>query len=448
MLYNKIKEELKMSIFNFWKKDVKDEVAPLSSPSDLSAQVDDPLLKALLCGEAITRDKAMMIPAVSSAVDFIASSVACMPVKLLKRKNGRVEIVDKDTRVRLLNGDTGDTLNAYQMKKAMVEDYLLDKGGYAYVRRDRNDVTGLFYVEPVYISYYKNIDPIYKKIQFQIMTNRYWDWEIIRLLRNTKDGAIGRGLTDEISKALQTAYATMLFQLRQVQRGGAKKGFVMSEKNLTQEALDKLKAAWRRMFEGDNTENVMILNNGLKFQESSATSVEMQLDQTKKSLCEEIASVFHIHEDFDQTYKEAIYPVVKSFEAALNNSLLLENEKKKGYFFEFDVKEIIKASLKERFEAYEKAKKTGFMTLNEIREWESMNPVEGLDVIALSLGDVLFDTEKHTYYTPNMAVTTDLRGNVDVAERNEGGVTEKEETTTAEPAEESVKEETKGEKEK
>lgn len=419
-----------MSIFNFWKNDVKNA----DTTPQLSPQLDDPLLRALLDGETITRDKAMTLPVVSAAVDFIASSVACMPVKLLRRKNGRVEIVDKDPRVRLLNGDTGDTLNAYQMKKAMVEDYLLDKGGYAYVRRDRNDVTGLFYVEPVYVTYYKNADPIHKRIQFEIGTNRYWDFQIVRLLRNTKDGAIGKGLVEEIAKALQTAYSTMLFQLRQVERGGAKKGFLLSEKNLQQEALNKLKAAWTRLFTGDNAENVMVLNNGLKFQESSATSVEMQLDQTKKSLRDEINSVFHIHEDFNQTYKEAIYPVVKSFESALNSALLLENEKK-NYFFEFDVKEIIKASIKERFEAYEKAKKTGFMTLNEIREWESMNQVEGLDVIALSLGDVLYDTGEHTYYTPNMAVTTDLRGNVDVAERNEGGITEKEETVEAKPKE-------------
>ena len=109
--------------------------------------VSDLLLKALMDGETITREKALTLPAVSGAVDFICNSIASMPVILYKYKQGRVEEVEDDNRVRLLNGDTGDTLDAFQMKKAMVTDYLLGKGGYSYIRRDRNNVTGLFYVE-------------------------------------------------------------------------------------------------------------------------------------------------------------------------------------------------------------------------------------------------------------------------------------------------------------
>ena len=53
--------------------------------------VSDVLLRALLSGETISRDKAMNIPAVASAVDLISSSVASMPVRLFKYQNGHVE---------------------------------------------------------------------------------------------------------------------------------------------------------------------------------------------------------------------------------------------------------------------------------------------------------------------------------------------------------------------
>ena len=102
-------------------------------PAD-QMQVEDVLLKAILAGETITREKALTVPAVSGAVDFICNAVASMPVKLYKYKDGKVEEQPKDPRVKLLNGDTGDTLDAFQMKKAMVEDYLLGKGGYCYIR--------------------------------------------------------------------------------------------------------------------------------------------------------------------------------------------------------------------------------------------------------------------------------------------------------------------------
>ena len=82
--------------------------------------VSDVLLRALLSGETISRDKAMNIPAVASAVDLISSSVASMPVRLFKYKDGHVEEVTKDDRVAMLNGDTRDTLDGFQMKKALI----------------------------------------------------------------------------------------------------------------------------------------------------------------------------------------------------------------------------------------------------------------------------------------------------------------------------------------
>lgn len=113
----------------------------------------------------------------------------------------------------------------------------------------------------------------------------------------------------------------------------------------------------------NNENNVAILNNGLEFQEASNSSVEMQLNESKKTFQEEINNLFHISDDFWLTFKEAIYPIIKAFETALNRDLLLEKEKK-NYFFEFDVKEILKASIQERFNAYKTAKETGWMTLN------------------------------------------------------------------------------------
>ncbi len=375
---------------------------------EITPPVSDVLLQALINQEEITRDKALALPAVSGAVDFISGMIATMPVKLYKRKpDGRIEEQPRDTRVILLNGDTGDTLDAFQMKKAMVMDYLLGKGGYCYIQRKRNDVVALRYVQNDYITLVKNYKPIYKDYTIDVMGELYKPYEFIKILRNTRDGAEGTGLTEEVAKAIETAYQTMLYQLGLVKSGGNKKGFLKSNKRLTQDAINALKKAWRNMY-ANNSENVVVLNDGLEFQEASNSSVEMQLDQNKQTLKNEINGIFHIHEDnFDLTFKEAIYPCVKAFETALNRDLLLEKEKK-SMFFELDVKEVIRASLTERYNAYKTAKETGFMTLNEIRRAENMEYVDGLDVVNVGLGAVLYDTNTHTYYTPNTGSQTDL----------------------------------------
>lgn len=361
--------------------------------------VNDVLLRALLNSEPIDREKAMMLPAVSGAVDFITSAVACMPVRLYRVKKGVVEEVENDPRPKMLNGDTGDTLDGFQLKKAMVEDYLMGKGGYCYIERNRNDVTGLYYVPCDDVSININSDPIHKSYDIIVGDGTYKPFEFAKILRNTKDGASGIGLTVEVAKALETGYQTLMYQLGLVKAGGNKRGFLKSQRKLGQEEIDALKNAWAKLY-GNSEEKVVVLNNGLEFQEASSTSTEMQLDENKRTMAEEINNIFHIKDDFEETWKFAIYPIVRAFETALNRDLLLEREKR-NCFFAFDSREIIKASLKERYETYKLAKDCGIMSINEMRRNENMNEVPGLDIIDLGLGSVLFDTASGEVYTPN-----------------------------------------------
>lgn len=403
-----------MGIFDFFHKREDTPVVP---------PVNDVLLQALLSSEPITREKALTLPDVSGAVDFISNAVASMPVKLYKYKQGKVEEQENDTRVRILNGDTGDTLDAFQLKKALVEDYLLGKGGYAYIQRSRNEVTALKYVRDEFVTIMRNPDPLNKKFTIFVYDKEYKPFEFIKLLRNTKDGASGTGVIVEVSKALETAYRTLLYQLSLVKSGGNKKGFLKSTRKLGQDEINVLKAAWNKLY-ANSEENIVVLNNGLEFQESSNSSVEMQLNESKRTLHDEINNIFHISDDFDLTFKGAIFPIIKAFETALNRDMLLEKEKK-NMFFEFDVKEIIRASQKERYEAYKTAKETGFITLNEIRRAENMEYIEGLDVVNVGLGAVLYDVNTHTYYTPNTGTSTDLTEEaVDANAENEENVTE------------------------
>lgn len=385
-------------------------------------QASDLLLQALLQNEKITRDKALTLPAVSGAVDLISSSIASMPVKLYKYTKGKVEEVENDPRTALLNGDTGDTLDGFQMKKAIVEDFLMDGGGYAYIRRQRNDVTGLYYVRSDQIFIQKNNNPVFKDYEINVGGKNYQSYEFIKLLRSTRDGASGTGLTDEVAKVLEAAYQTLLYELRRVKSGGAKKGFLQSEHKLNQDSINALKSAWARMYSGDREEeNVVVLNEGIQFKEASASSTELQLNESSNRLQSQINDLFHISNDFDLTFKLAVYPIVKAFETALNRDLLLEKEKRR-LFFEFDVKEITRANLKERYEAYKLAKDTGFMTVNEIRQAENMNYIEGMDVINVGLGAVLYDIVKGVYYTPNTDTVSSME---DAPEDNtEGGENE------------------------
>ena len=85
----------------------------------------------------------------------------------------------------------------------------------------------------------------------------------------------------------------MCFELYLVKKGGNKKGFLQSEKRLDKGSMDELKQAFANLY-SNSSDNVVILNNGIRFQESSNTSVEMQLNENKQSNAEEFAKIFHI----------------------------------------------------------------------------------------------------------------------------------------------------------
>ena len=112
-----------MGVFDRFRKreeyqEVRNQEQSNNAPQETIAS--DVLLQALLNSQPITRDQALTLPAVSGAVDLISGIIASMPIKLYKYKDDKVESKDDDPRVKFLNGDTGDTLDAFQLKKAMV----------------------------------------------------------------------------------------------------------------------------------------------------------------------------------------------------------------------------------------------------------------------------------------------------------------------------------------
>ncbi len=375
--------------------------------------VNDVLLKAMLRGEKIDKDKALSLPAVSSAVDRITNTIAMIPIKLYKEtidKNTgkkKVEEVKNDPRINLLNIDTGDTLDAFQMKKAWIQDYLLDKGGYIFIDRTKNKVNSLRYVDARNISVQKNADPIYKDVVFMVNGKQYETFNFITILRSTRDGGISRSVINEVSTAIENAYQTLLYELGLVKTGGAKKGFITSQRRLGDKEIQMLKKAWSNLY-SNKSENAIVLNEGMDFKEGSSTTVELQLNERKKTLNDEIDKIFHNKESFDDFMKEAIMPILTAVKIALNKDLLLEKEKG-SFYFEFDTREITRGNIKERYEAYKIASETGWISKNEIRYLEDYDSIDGLDVITLNLANVVFDTNTGKYYTPNTNAIVDMK---------------------------------------
>lgn len=388
---------------------------------------EDALLRASLSDDYMTRDQAMNVPAFAACVNKIAETVSTIPVRLYRLVDGKLDAVEDDDRVRLLNDDTGDTLDGVQFKRALVRDYLTGKGGYAFINRTGNRIRSLHYVREAEVSFLFTSDPIFKDYDIMIQGTKYKPFEFLKVLRNTENGRSGRSVVDENSEVLSVAYHSLEYEKNLVKTGGNKKGFVKSAKKLAEPAIKALKAAWHRLYQ-NNTENVVILNEGLEFQEASNTSVEMQLNENKKTNSDEICKLFNMppaminggatEQDKTNFVQYCLNPILKEFECALNRDLLLESEKG-SYYFAADTSELTKGDIEKRFRAYETASKNGFMQIDEIRMRENLPPL-GLDFVRLGLQDVLYDPETRQFYMPNMNKTGGLGRNPEEPVQKEG----------------------------
>ena len=364
---------------------------------------EDALLRSILAADCMTRDQAMNVPAFAACVNKIAETISTIPIRLYKLVDGKLEEVKDDERPRCLNDDTGDTLDGVQFKRALTRDYLTGKGGYAFINRTGTRIKSLHYVKESEISFMFTSDPIFKDYDIMVQGTKYKPFEFLKVLRNTEDGRSGKSVVDENSEVLSVAYHSLKYEKGLVKTGGNKKGFIKSPKKLAQAAIEALKEAWRNLYQ-NNTENVVILNEGLEFQEASNTSVEMQLNENKKTNSDEICKLFNMppaminggatEQDKINFVQYCLNPILKELECALNRDLLLELEKG-SYYFAADTSELTKGDIEKRFRAYETASKNGFMQIDEIRLKENLPP----------LG---YDPETKQFYMPNMNQTGGL----------------------------------------
>ena len=394
-----------MGLFDLFRKREETNEVPTDN-------VNDVLLKAMLKGEKIDKEKALSLPAVSSAVDRICNTIAMIPIKLYREYTDeetgkkKVEEIKNDPRIKMLNVESGDTLDSFQMRKAWVQDYLLDKGGYLFIEKNKNKFKSLRYVDAESVTINTNFDPIFKDITYMVQGKTYETFNFLTILRSTKNGGSSRSVISEVSSAIENAYQTLLYELGLVKTGGAKKGFITSQRKLGEKEINLLKKAWANLY-SNKSDNAIVLNEGMDFKEGSSTTVELQLNERKKTLQEEIDSIFHNKPNFDEFMKEAIMPILSAIKTALNKDFLLEKEKE-SFYFEFDTREIMRGNIKERYEAYKVASETGWISKNEIRYLEDYDSIDGLDVITLNLANVVFDINTGKYYTPNTNALVDM----------------------------------------
>ena len=179
-------------------------------------------------------------------------------------------------------------------------------------------------------------------------------------------------------------------------KNGAKPSSVLTtDRALSETAIDRLKHSFNSSYSQLKQSNsTIILEEGLTFKPISISPEQAQFLLSRQFSIEEVARIFnippHMLKDLSKssfnniemqsqefvTY--TLMPYITRIEAEMNYKLFRTNEIG-NTFIEFNVNGLLRGDVKSRTEAYKTAITNGYMSINEVRQKENLNSIEGGD---------------------------------------------------------------------
>ena len=400
-------------IFGWFKKEQRND-------NEILADVAEGLIKS---GTTITRQQALSIPVVAKSVNWIASAIAALPIKLYTKTDSGYQEVYDDYRIPLLNDYSGNGMTANDLKRQVLTDLLLDGNGYAYISKKGNKITKLSYIPTHRLTYTESVDTIDKIVNVWVDSKQVQDYNVFRLVQNTKNGLSGCGFVSDCQDLLSTILSSLQYENSSIS-SGVRRGFLKSKSKLDSDKMNELRRAWRKLTT-PNQSDVLVLNAGIEFEDASNTATESQLSQNKVINMHQILAYFGLPTNFFEgvnsdayltAVRIAILPIVKQMTTALNNYMLLESEKS-NMKFEIDTSDLLRINANERFAAYQTGLSSGILTIDEVRRMENL-PALDMQYLKLGLGDVLYNITDGKIFVPNTGSIVDPNNN-NVATKDE-----------------------------
>lgn len=190
----------------------------------------------------------------------------------------------------------------------------------------------------------------------------------------------------------------------------------------SEEQMNELKANFQAEYAGpNNAGRPLIKKKGIEYSELSGgtDNRSAELTENRKLQEHEVSKIFGVPEEilnntssgnienvFIYFNEFAIRPIATQFQEVIN-SLLDESR----YYFEFDYNGLMKVSLSQRIEAYNKQFMFGELSINDIRAKENLPPIEAGDTHFVPVNMMPLNDETVEAYMAQQKQTIASAGN-------------------------------------
>ena len=220
-------------------------------------------------------------------------------------------------------------------------------------------------------------------------------------------GRGGVSMVEFMRQTLGIGVAQRVAMGTQMRKGMRPSGVLKTAKALSKPALDRLRADWNATNEGaENQGGTVILEEGMEWHQVQFTNRDTQTIELLRLTREEIADFFRMphhkvgildHATFTniehqslEYVTDTLLPWLTKWEQCVARDLIADNAR---YFAEMLVETLLRADTAVRYAAYATARQWGFMSPNEIRARENLNPIEGGDVFLQPMNMVPLGSE-------------------------------------------------------
>lgn len=351
-------------------------------------------------GKTVNERTALQTTAVYACVRILSETIASLPLHVYRYTEGGKAKDTEHVLYTLLHDEPNPDMTSFVFRETLMSHLLIWGNAYSQILRDRSgQVIGLYPLLPDQMSVHRS-----EKGKLYYVYNRYEEdnpnfqekgsivlsqEEVLHIPGLGFDGLIGYSPIALAKNAVGMTlaceeYGASFFG------NGANPGGVLEHPGILKDPA-KVRDSWNAVYQGTrNAHKVAVLEEGMSYKQIGIPPEEAQFLETRKFQINEIARLFrippHMVGDLEKSsfsnieqqslefVKYTLDPWVVRFEQSLKKALLLPEEKK-THFIKFNVDGLLRGDYQSRMNGYAIGRQNGWLSTNDIRKLEELNPI-------------------------------------------------------------------------
>ncbi len=343
-------------------------------------------------GMEVSETSALALTAVYSCVRIISESLAALPlITYRETEDGRRQATDLPI-YSILRDQADPNLTSFMMIETIVSHACTYGNGYAYISRNNaGQVMGLTPLDPRYIDVkMTESGRVAYEITGGTVQGALTSEEVLHIRALGQVGLVGYSPIGLARETIGLGLAAEKYGAAYFGNSGTPSGILSVPGKMSDEAFQNLRRSWEKIHKGSgNSARVALLEAGIDFKPISITPNDAQFLETRRFQVAEIARIFRVPPSMLADLENAgsygsigelnrafvvhtLTPWARRIESEIKSKLLPSAG---DVYAEFSFDHLLRGDLETRFKAYQTGRQAGFLSANDIRAIENLDPL-------------------------------------------------------------------------